>query len=392
MYVCDDVCMSERDATQTGRTGYKDTLMMMRVVSNNNDDDDDVNIDKVKGNLDYYASRGKGGMRELVSTLSRYRDPTSNALPKWTKTIRLHGATMNDHADSTLSYLVEHVGCELETRNEDMKNTALHHGILWAAVNAIHYLLFKGADFNSISGDGLNPIALAERRLLRLKSSTELSKEEKDKALEKTTHIVNLLKEISVATSYRKWARVHTKSKHVEKYFPQFVRSESRQKLCVLRRLCLNKRAKMLKKKQYRVKETKRIEKKMEEEERERMKQKPTFPPLPECLEQDGLERGWSRDLKFLDVKTVEDVVTLSLSDVGMLGDLNRTEKRKLWMWIKEKQEKLKDFTTLNKKTKKKNKVVIKAGALRFMDGLRLCICEKKMSEDAFSLIVRYLF
>ena len=62
------------------------------------------------------------------------------------------------------------------------------------------------------------------------------------------------------------------------KFYPEFVRSESRQKMCVLRRLCLKKRAKMLKKKQYRAREAKRIQKKLEEEEREKMKLKPTFP------------------------------------------------------------------------------------------------------------------
>eukprot|EP00938_MAST-03A_sp_MAST-3A-sp1_P000114 g114.t1 len=346
------------------------------------------NIEKVKNDLEYFASRGKGGIREIVACLGRHRDENGK-LPSWTKSIRLHGATMNDHADTTLKFLVERVGCDLETRNEDMNNTSLHHGIIWAAVNSIHYLLYRGADFNSLSGeDGLNPLHLAERRLVRLESSTELTAEKKEEHMEKTREIVRLLKGVTEAKSYRKWARLNTDSKYVIKFYPEFVRSESRQKMCVLRRLCLKKRAKMLKKKQYRVREAKRIEKKLEQEEREKMKLKPTFPALAECLEQDGLDRTWARDLKFLNVKTVEDATSLTLSDVGMLGDLDRNEKRKLWMWIKEKQEKLKDF----KAKPKKKKIVIKAEALRFMDGLRMCMCEKKMSEDSFSLIIRYLF
>ena len=89
--------------------------------------------------------------------------------------------------------------------------------------------------------------------------------------------------------------------------------------------------------------------------------------------------------MKFLNVSTVEDATSLTLSDVGMLGDLDRNEKRKLWMWIKEKQEKLKDFEA---KPKSKKKIIIKAEQCVFMDGLRMCMCEKKMSEDSFSLIV----
>ena len=93
---------------------------------------------------------------------------------------------MNDHADTTLRFLVERVGCDLETRNKDMNNTSLHHGILWAAVNSIHYLLYRGADFKSLSGDGqLNPVELTERRLVRLEASTELTAEKKEEHMKK---------------------------------------------------------------------------------------------------------------------------------------------------------------------------------------------------------------
>lgn len=281
--------------------------------------------------------------------------------------------------------------CDLETRNNDMNNTALHHGILWAAVNSVHYLLFKGANFEAISGDGLNPIDLAERRMKRLSVSTELSEEEKSKAMRKTIEILNVLREVRVSKSYRAWARAHTKSPYVAKYYPEFVVFESRQKLCLIRRLCLNKRAKMLKKKQYRVREAKRIEKHREQMEKERLKLKPKYPPLVECLERDGLEKGWARDLKFFNVTTVDDAAKLSLSDIGMLGDLNRAEKRELWMWIKGKQNELKDFINAGP-TKNQGKVKISADAVRFMDPLRLCMCESKMPEDAFGTIVKFLY
>ena len=289
---------------------------------------------------------------------------------------------MNGHLTTSATFLTK-AGASLENR-DNAGNTALLHAIIWGRVDSVHFLLAKGANVRARTGrgadggeenrrnrkenvtdaavadvavaernDGLDALELARRRMARLlrPNNGDLEKmtpKERTKLIDEGKELCELLCNVreKFDESYAEWARHHVKEcPHVVKWMPELRTHEMKAKLLVLRELRLVRRANMLTKSAFKALKRKRVEKEREdrradaEAERKRVLNESDAISLEDRLESAGMERGFARDLRFLGVRKFTDLSRIENADVAMLGDLDRAEKRRLWLWIKQVKE-----------------------------------------------------
>jgi len=118
---------------------------------------------------DYLASRGADGLaalRRLASeTEAREGDGAPLvALPDgWQRAIPLKGACMNGHV-ATLAYLVDAHRCDLDLIDAASGDTAAHVAVAWGRVDAVAWLLARGARSDVEDETGATLAAAAKRR------------------------------------------------------------------------------------------------------------------------------------------------------------------------------------------------------------------------------------
>ena len=76
---------------------------------------------------------------------------------------------LNAHVDTTLAYLVDDLGCDLDKKNGD-GDAPLHVAVTWGRPEVADYLLSRGAFFAAKDADGLTPREAAHRRQSLLES------------------------------------------------------------------------------------------------------------------------------------------------------------------------------------------------------------------------------
>ena len=130
-------------------------------------------LEKTYKTADYLGSRGADGLtalKKLATQTSVDEGGRKAALPRgWNKAIPLHGAAMNAHVDTTLAYLVDDLGCDLDKKNGD-GDAPLHVAVTWGRPEVADYLLSRGAFFAAKDADGLTPREAAHRRQSLLES------------------------------------------------------------------------------------------------------------------------------------------------------------------------------------------------------------------------------
>ena len=129
-------------------------------------------------NADWLGSRGKEGLVKLRALVS---ETVANdggmghrmiELPReWWRGIPLHGATMNNHVDTSLRYLVEELRIPVDGRCNG--NTAAQTAVIWGHTYAVAYLLARGARHDAANKEGMDLGAMARRRQALLVGGTQ---------------------------------------------------------------------------------------------------------------------------------------------------------------------------------------------------------------------------
>ena len=90
----------------------------------------------------YLASKGQAGFGPEAIIQYGKRQSAS-----WLSKVQLHGACMNNHVDTTVPYLIEQLGANIDNIDED-GNTPLHTAIIWGRNSVVVYLLSRGASIH----------------------------------------------------------------------------------------------------------------------------------------------------------------------------------------------------------------------------------------------------
>ena len=332
----------------------------------------------------YLASKGSTGLPGLKAIIQYGKRTNAN----WLSSIQLHGACMNNHVDTTLPYLINELGKDIIDNIDEEGNTSLHVAIIWGRNSVVVYLLSCGASINVKNKQMQTCLELAQDRLFKLVASErdnvklkgkDLTKADFEKIKVEAKELVDILTNITAATSYNEFAKKYSYHHLVKQHSYWAYRGQQRlQLVSLLRHLVLQKRAMFKTKeelelvnlangiKSLNMNKNDNNDSSMEKETPDKPKNK----TIAEILHEYGLDddKCFARSLKLLEVYELNDLRPIDKNMIVQL-DLTSKERRRLWNMIKEEKEKLPE---LEKKDDNKKKKVNK----------RLSRKEKKLIEE----------
>lgn len=172
---------------------------------------------------DYLGSRGADGIDALrrLASEAKASDGDGQALvglpQNWHRAIPLKGACMNGHV-RTLAYLVDECRVDIDVVDEATGDTAAHVAVAWGRLDAVAWLLARGARHDIRDGADLTLAGAARRRLELLDRGDEAFSGrlrargmDIDALREEGAQLAKLLSAVEAAGS---WARFAAKFPH----------------------------------------------------------------------------------------------------------------------------------------------------------------------------------
>ena len=312
-----------------------------------------TDLQKCLDRVDYLGSRGLSGLGALKNYIQRHKRKAAKATNPteelaWFKMAPLHGAVMNGHVSTTLSWIYEEMSCSLDTVNKE-GNTALHHAVIWGRNACVVWLLDRGCDGTVRNNVEQTALQMAIARQAKLNDpnlqSDRVGILDRDKLLREGLDLVNILQGVHDSQhNYKHWAKHNPHHALVVEYSPWSMFMDNRVQLTLLRNLTINGRATQLTREELmerRAIELNRVEQEQYDSEQKINSNKPkvVYPDLKEAMVKDLGSLDLWIGLSAMGCKQYTDLRTIEREMVGRCENLDARERRQLWLWIKEQKE-----------------------------------------------------
>ena len=320
-------------------------------------------LQRALSTADYLASRNLDGLaalkRHCAQTSGKEGDhpdlPVAPLPDGWPRAIPLKGACMTGSM-ATLAYLFER-GADPDLVDVVSGDTACHVAVAWGRVDAVAYLLARGARHDISDGDGLTLAGAARRRQKLLERGDAAFAErlrsrgmDIDALRDEGRGLVKLLDAVEARGSWRAFAVGATHRPRVARAAPWLKAAADRSSLAIARALASRRGTPVAvvqetKKTPSKAAAKKRLAAAEDRATRDAMtKVAASDPPLEKALFEAGLVSPapgehhlvnpvFPRALRWLDCATLEDVRALERNDVSRVEGPSSSERRELWLF-----------------------------------------------------------